>query len=122
MDAGGVAVLDLHVGLLRAADREAADQVEALVPLEAAAALDDQPAVGAARRLGEGRRGVEPGRVGGRRDGPAQVLEGAARDHEHEQVEDGEEAELEGDGYRVVFHATGTLMTAAAAATARCRR
>src|SRR5690606_3616576 len=48
--------------------------------------------------------GVEPGRVGRRRGGAAQVLEGAARDHQHEQVEHGEEAELERYRYRVVIH------------------
>ena len=47
--AGGVAVVDPHVGFGRAADREAADQVEALAGVEAAAALGDQPGIGRAR-------------------------------------------------------------------------
>ena len=67
-----------------------------MVGFEAAAALDDQPAVGPARAFRESRGGVEAGRVGGRSEAAAQVLESAARDHEHEEVEDGEEAELEG--------------------------
>jgi len=65
--------------------------------LEAAAPLGDEPAVGASRGLGVGGCGMETGGVGGRHRGPAQVLEGAARDHEHEEVKHGEEAELERD-------------------------
>ena len=121
MDAGGVAIVDPHVCLLRATDREAADQVEALVALEATAALGDQPAIGSPRRLRVGGRGVEASRVRGGCHRPAQVLEGAARNHEHEQVEDGEEAELEGNAYGVIVHATGTLMTEPGGAMLRPR-
>ena len=110
VDAGGVAVLDLHVGVAGAADREAADQVEALALLEAAAALGDQPGVAAGRAGGEGRGVVEPGRVGRRGDRAAQVLERRARDPEQEQVEDDQEAELEGDGDRVVVHEPRRLL------------
>ena len=78
VDAGGVAVVDPDVGVARAADREAAEQVEALALVEAAAALGDQPGVAAAGRRGEGRRLVEAGRVGGRGDGAAQVLQRAS--------------------------------------------
>ena len=49
VQAGGVAVLDPQVGLLRAADREAAEEVEALALAEAAAAQRHQPGVAAAR-------------------------------------------------------------------------
>ena len=106
VDAGGVAVLDPHVGFGRAADREAADQVEALARVEAAAALGNQPGVGGAGLGSDSGDLVEAGRVRRRpaRDGAAQVLERAAGDPEQEEVEDGEEAELEEDGDRGVVH------------------
>ena len=98
VDAGGVAVLDLHVGVARAADREAADQVEAL-----ALRRGRRRARRSARRrrgraaAAEGGGLVEAGRVGGRGDRAAQVLQRRAGDPEQEQVEDDEEAELERD-------------------------
>jgi hypothetical protein len=118
VQARGIAILDLDVGVLGAADREAADQVEALVAFEPDAALDDKPGVGGAR-LGESRGGVEAGGVGGGRNRPPQVLQRPPRDHEQEEVEDGQEAELQGYRYGVVVHAPGTLRPASA--TARCR-
>src|SRR5665811_237772 len=86
------------------------DRVEALALLEAAAAHHDQPGVAAAGRLAERRHRVEAGRVGGGRDRAPQVLQRAARDPEQEEVEDGEEAELESHRDRVVVH-VGTLVT-----------
>ena len=53
--AGGITVVDPHVGFGGAADREAADQVEALARLEPAAALGDQPGLSGAARAVEGR-------------------------------------------------------------------
>ena len=84
--------------------------VIAVVGERSAAAQRDQPGVAAPRGALVGGHGVEAGRVGGGRDGPAQVLERAARDPEQEEVEDGQEAELEGDGDRVVVHSVSTLV------------
>ena len=47
VDAGGIAVVDRHVGFGGAPDREAAEEVEPLARLDAAAAFGDQPGIGA---------------------------------------------------------------------------
>ena len=70
----------------------------------------EEPGVPACGGAFIGGDGVEAGRIGGRRDRAAQVFQRTARDPEQEEVEDGEEAELERDGDRVVIHVS-TLMT-----------
>src|SRR6185369_13801832 len=92
---GGIAVVDPDVGLAGAADRKAAEEIESLSLLQPAPALGDQPGVlVAGDPLVDGRR-MEPGRVGRRRDRRLQVLARAAGGPEQEEVEHGEEAELE---------------------------
>src|SRR5229473_4119893 len=107
---GGEGVLQPDLGAIAATQHDLAVEVvdhPAIVP---GGTLDDQPRrplgdVGAAER----RRGVHPGRVGRQRSGSrslatrrsagAEVTPGAAGDPQQEQVQDGEEAELERHRY-----------------------
>ena len=92
----GIAVLDPHVRVTGAPDREAAEEIEALALAQPSPALDYEPRVLTRSRVVIGRKRMEAGRIRSGRDGLPQVLAGAARDPEQEQVEDGQEAELEG--------------------------
>ena len=107
---GGERVLEADLGALAAAEHEVAVEVVDHARVVAGGALDDEPrralgVVGAAERRG----GVQAGGVGRRsraacaaaprRAPAAEVAPRAARDPQQEQVEHGEEAELERDGY-----------------------
>jgi hypothetical protein len=96
VDARREAVGDPHVRLLGAADRDAAEQVDALARGQATALDGDERRVGCGDPATGDRMHPGPLLPAGDRAASAQVLEGAARDHEQEQVEDAEEGELEG--------------------------
>ena len=96
MDRRREAVLDhFHVGIAGAADRQPAEEVIALARGQTAAPDGDQKRVG--------RRRASAGQPGGGQSPPARAPScagaraGRCGDPEQEQVENGEEAELEGD-------------------------
>ena len=92
VDPGGIAVIEADVGVGRAPQRDAAEEVEVLPLVEAAALLHDQ------ERVGPGR--LHPldlvvARLEAGRGRASQVLQRAPRHPEQEEEQNGEEAELE---------------------------
>ena len=94
MDRRREAVLDPHVGLAGAADRQPAEEVVALARRQTAAPDGDRKPVAAARPPGPtGRKPVASGAGAVVRRSSRRAL----RETRTKQVENGEEAELEGD-------------------------
>src|SRR5487761_2452760 len=108
---GGEGILEPYLGAVAPAEDEVAVEVVDHARLMAGSSLDDQAGgppgkVGRAERRGRvhaGRVGVGLHREGLGRlpGGAAEVAPGAAGDPQQEQIEDGDEAELEGHRYRV---------------------
>ena len=92
VESGGIAVVQPDVGVRRAAERDAPEEVEVIALVETPSLLDDEEGVRALRlaALHLVVAGLES-----RRGGAAQVAQRHPRDPEQKQVEDGEEAELE---------------------------
>src|SRR5487761_2634510 len=108
---GGEGILEPYLGAVAPAEDEVAVEVVDHARLMAGSSLDGQAGgppgeVGRAERRGRvhaGRVGVGLHREGLGRlpGGAAEVAPGAAGDPQQEQIEDGDEAELEGHRYRV---------------------
>jgi len=97
---GGKRVLDADVDGLAAAQGESVDQVVLVTPAQAGCLLHAQARLGAVERAAPqaGGSGVQAGglhRVVGGRRAAAEVLQGAARHPQQEQVEHDQEAELQ---------------------------
>src|SRR3954447_21759104 len=92
VESGCIAVVEPDVGIGRPAQRDAAEEVEVVSLVEAPALLDDEERVGGIRLASED---LVVTRLETGRGGAAQIPQGHPSDPEQEQIEDGEEAELE---------------------------
>src|SRR5204863_1599292 len=99
----GESVLYSHVGVRGAPDGYPAEQIEALASLEAAARRGYEPSV---RRGGSTARAdrMNARRLGGGGRRGAQLPPSTAGDPEQEEIQNGEEAELERDRDRFGIH------------------
>src|SRR4029077_10219652 len=95
VEAGGIAVVEPDVSVGRAAEGNAAEEVEVVALVESAALLDHEKGIGG---LGLSPEYVVVARLEAGRGGAAQVTQRHPGDPEQEEIEDGQEAELERHG------------------------